>query len=277
MKQRAVPPVVHFEEAVIASPGRLASRHPADAVLRASLHLHHVGHGMVRPAIERLEVERAAASVLRARVIAGLLETERVHRHHRVIAGNVRGPVRHDARDSIAQVACAAAIEIHQVADLQTRQVAGVTHVVEVHRAGRRDPVAGEHLFEARQLRRLSLVERHRADGGGDVACLRRCRRLGGQREDERLEQVRLGERRGIGDGLVEARQRVPAVDVEASHRGVEQRSRARRRTGESVRLTIGDHLVPQYIAVGHDMRLPLQPPTGQGSNALRADRGASS
>jgi hypothetical protein len=130
-------------------------------------------------------------------------------------------PVGQGACDAIAQVARAAAIEVHQVPDLQPDQVVRVAHVVEVHRARGRDPVAGDELIERRELRAFARVEGQRSHRGRQVA--RHCggRRFGRQAEDERLEQVRLREVRRVVHGLVEPGERI-TVDVEAAHGLVE-------------------------------------------------------
>ena len=86
--ERPVPPVVDLEEVVVARPVRLAGHRPAHAVLGAALHLHHVGHSVVRPAVERLGVEGFSADSLGPRVVSHLLQTERVHAEHDAAAGS---------------------------------------------------------------------------------------------------------------------------------------------------------------------------------------------
>ena len=60
MEEREVPPVVHREEAVVAQASGLPRIQAMPSPLPA-LHLHHVRHGMLRPAVARLELDGAAA------------------------------------------------------------------------------------------------------------------------------------------------------------------------------------------------------------------------
>src|SRR3546814_19636778 len=91
----AVPPVVHLEEVVVARPLGLAGDHPAEAVLGAALHLHHVGDGVVGPAVERLAFDGFAPLGLGARVVAAFLEAEGVHAEKPRVAGQGGRPPRH--------------------------------------------------------------------------------------------------------------------------------------------------------------------------------------
>ncbi|MDT4862653.1 hypothetical protein FQZ97_973220 [compost metagenome] len=156
--ERPVPGVVHLEEVVIARPVRLARGHPADAVLRAALHFHHVRHGVVRPAVQRLRIERLASHRFGARVVATFFEAERVHAQDDGMPRHVGGPVRHHARDAVAQVARAGAVEVDQVPGLQRHDVIRVLHVVPVHGQGGLGPFALQHALDHRDVRGLAFV-----------------------------------------------------------------------------------------------------------------------
>ena len=83
VEQRKVPPLVgRAGGSVVPVSGALG--HPVHALAGTAQHLEHMGHGMVRADVVRLQLERAPRSVLGAMVVAGLLEREGVHRRRQV-------------------------------------------------------------------------------------------------------------------------------------------------------------------------------------------------
>jgi hypothetical protein len=75
--------------------------------------------------------------------------------------------------------------EVQAVSGLKRREVARVTHVVEVHRVGGGDPAALQQLVEDRELRGGAVVERDPAKLLRDALCINRRGGLGREREDE--------------------------------------------------------------------------------------------
>ena len=122
MEKREVPPVVNTQEAV-ASPGIRVRAHPGNTIRRASLHLHHVRDGVLRPAIARLELDGPAALRLRAPVVGCFLETERMHAEQGVEARHTLAPGGQGACDPVAQHAGVPSEEVDLMARLKCERV----------------------------------------------------------------------------------------------------------------------------------------------------------
>jgi hypothetical protein len=69
--QRAMPPVVHFEENVVPSLIGAPRPHPTDTVLRAPLHLQDMRHSVVGPGIERCQIGGSSACLCRSGIVTG--------------------------------------------------------------------------------------------------------------------------------------------------------------------------------------------------------------
>ena len=222
MEQRQVPPVVEGE-GVVGRPVLLARLQPVDAVVDAALHLHHVRHGVHRPAVLRLDLERLARRAFRLGVLVALLQAERLHSKDVRIARHRRAPVRQHARDPVAQVQRVAAQEVHQVRGLQRD---GIARVVDQHRvegpAGVVPLVAHELVAGGQQQ---LLARRHdrrvRARGVEGGRRVRDVLLLGQRVEQERLEQVRRHERRIGGKRGIERGERIAAIGLVLAEGGL--------------------------------------------------------
>ena len=106
----------------------------------AALHFHHMGDGMVRPAVGRVQIQRAAPRILGARIVAGFLQPESVHAQQDGIARNIHRPVRQYAGNAVAQVARIGMIEVDQMAGLQRQEIVRKADIVLVRRPGRHGP-----------------------------------------------------------------------------------------------------------------------------------------
>ena len=104
--------------------------------------------GVLRPGIARVERDRGAAGDLGGDVVAGLLEAERVHAEHRVIARHAVRPRRQRPRDAVAQHARLAAEEVELVADLQREQVVRVFDRDVLHHLRRLVPAAFDQVVD---------------------------------------------------------------------------------------------------------------------------------
>jgi hypothetical protein len=205
----------------VGRPVALARGQPRDAFVDAPLHLHHVGRRVHGPAVAPLDRQCGARRLLGLLVLVALLEAERVHAEHVRVAGHLVPPVRQHARDAVAQVERVAAVEVHQVRDLQRERVA---RVVDEHRVERRARVVpgavrqvlrggGQPALARVGLRAVLARQRH---GVGDGA---RVLALGERREHERLERV-AGDEVGRGDrGAVDRGDRVADVRVQLADR----------------------------------------------------------
>ena len=113
---------------------------PGHAIAAAILHLHHVRHRVPGPAVALLELDRASAERLGPRVVAGLLQPERVAcRAPRGSPGMPGVPGAVGARDAVAQHARVAGEEVDLVARLQRQRSQRVADAqVLEHRARRR-------------------------------------------------------------------------------------------------------------------------------------------
>ena len=248
--ERTVPPVVHLEEVVVARPMGLARYHPADAVLRAPLHLHDMRDGVVGPTVERLQLDGLAAGFLGPIVVTGFFEAEGVHAQHDGIARHVGRPLRQSAGDAVAHVARIGPVEIHQVAGLQGDQIPRKQNVVAIQRQRRRCPVAVQQQLQGSGVGVLAVVERQRLGPG--EAGLRRGRGpgFGGEPHEMGIQQMGHGKVGGRRDGAVQKVDGVAAVDVERFNGLIEHRHGLRRGAGEGVPLTIGQHRVA-FLSIG--------------------------
>ena len=220
MEERQVPEVVE-RESVVRRPVALARHEPLDALADAPLHLHHVRRRVHRPAVLRLDRERGARGLLGLGVLVHLLEAERVHAEHVRVAGNVAAPVRQHARDAVAQVQRVAAVEVHQVRDLQRERVAGKVREHRVERAAGGMPVAGGDLRGRLQQPELAGV-RARAVVARCRDRLRDRRRVlpfGQRREHQRLHQVAGDEIGRLGERAVDRGDRIADVGLELADR----------------------------------------------------------
>jgi len=62
-----------------------------------------MGHGVLAPTVERLDLDAAATQRLGAGVAPGLLQSESHHAQHRMEAGGVAAPVRQRPGDAVVQ------------------------------------------------------------------------------------------------------------------------------------------------------------------------------
>ena len=88
VEQRQVPPAVRRDDGVDA-PAVDVRVHPAHACVGASGHLEHVRHHVMRACVERVQRQRRVRGFLGALVLAALLEAERMHRQHGVVARQI--------------------------------------------------------------------------------------------------------------------------------------------------------------------------------------------
>src|SRR5688572_8297240 len=120
-----MPPVVNGQEA-FPRPGFSVAAHPRDTITPAALHFHHVRERVVPPAVAWFQLNTQPALALGASVVACLLQTERVHTEHGVIAGHTRIPERNRTRDSVPQHAGIASEEVDLMPCLKCQPIARV-------------------------------------------------------------------------------------------------------------------------------------------------------
>jgi hypothetical protein len=131
VKQGEVPKIVHGEKS-IGPRARLGSK-PGDALGRAVLHLHHVCDRVPAPSPTFVERHARASQSFGTRVVAALLEPERVHAKNRRIARHCFAPSRKHPREAISQHARVPGQEVDQMTGLQRQRIARVrgVHVLE--------------------------------------------------------------------------------------------------------------------------------------------------
>ena len=215
---------------------------PGNAFTAAALHFHHMGYGVVRPAVERLKVERAAAGFLGAGVVAGLLQAEGEHPEQDGVARHVGGPGRQRAGNSVAQVAGVGTEEIHLVADLQRDQVARKAHAQPVECHCRLSPIAGDHLLERNEVPDLAVLEGELPDLPDRSSRLGRRVRLGRESQQMGFQEVRHGEAWRSLDRLREQGHRVAVIDIERLDRPLIERRCLSGCARKRVSLKILDH-----------------------------------
>jgi hypothetical protein len=179
-----MPPVVPGEEA-LARPGDGIAAHPGNALAAAVLHFHHVRNGMLAPAIAGLEFHALPARGFGARIVARLLEAERAHSEHRVIAGNTLTPRRQCACDAVAQHARVPGEEVNLVAALQRERIARILHAQILERPAGRPPAPLCQKLDRVQVAALAVV-------GGKRLCRLMRRARHGQRRGFRPHQVQI-------------------------------------------------------------------------------------
>ena len=160
--------------------------------------------GVLRPGVARFELDRGAAGILGGDVVAGLLEAERVHAEHRVIARHAVRPRRQRARDAVAQHARLAAEEVELVADLQRQQVARVFDRDVLQHLRRRVPAAFDQMVDGVEM---ALLLRGGGKLPGGIARRARDRnagRLGAEQMQPRAQRVRHHEIGTLGNRLVD-------------------------------------------------------------------------
>ena len=156
--ERGMPPIVKLEAVVFLGPVVGAGFHEGDAFRLAPLHLHHMGDGVLGPAVVRLQFDGVAAGFLGPAVVAALLQAEGIHAQEEAVAGVGGGPVGQGAGQAAAQIVLVAVIKVGQVADLKRQ---GVTRMVGqkavVYRA-RAVPVALRPGLQGRGVAELAFV-----------------------------------------------------------------------------------------------------------------------
>ena len=120
-----VPEVVE-DERIVRVPAPAPLGEPGDALREPRLHLHHVRDRVARPPVARVELDCAAAHLLGARVVAVLLEAERVHAEEVPVAGHPLVPGVQGARDDVAERELTTEVERGDVGGLDGEGVARV-------------------------------------------------------------------------------------------------------------------------------------------------------
>ena len=218
MIEREMPPVMDGEEAV-AAPRIGIAAHPGDAVAGAALHLQHMGHRVLRPAVARLELDGAAAGDLGRTVVAHLLQPEGVHAQERVIARHVRRPVGQRAGDAVAQEPGIAGEEVDLVTGLQRQQVVRMVGADPQDRPARLVPACPRP--DGRPPRdgpspRGPAMRRGRGVGGARGVD---ARRLGAEQIQPRLQQMGHGEAGAVGERRLDGGHRIAAIEAEQAER----------------------------------------------------------
>jgi hypothetical protein len=118
MAERAMPPVVDFQEVALLRPEGLARGDPGKPVRGTALHFHDMGDGMMSPAVPGVGIDGHAPGIFRLGVCAGLLEAEGVHPEHEGPARHAL-PMRQGAGDPVAQGPRVGAQEVEQMPRLK--------------------------------------------------------------------------------------------------------------------------------------------------------------
>jgi hypothetical protein len=176
LEQREVPPVVHREE-VAAAPVGDAALERVDPLGHPTTHLVGVGHGVDRPHVVPVGIERGHPGLLGRFVVAGLLEPEGLHAQHEAVVG-VAGDGRQGPSDAVPQVLRVAREEVELVAELEGEQIGGPADQQVVEGIRGAVPAALDPLADGPPVGLLALAEvagRHGLVGGHghlDVALL---------------------------------------------------------------------------------------------------------
>ena len=221
-------------------PVRLAPGDPGQSIGGAALHLHHVRHGVMGPAVARVGLDRGASGFLGRGIGAGFLEAEGVHAQNDGPSGHL-GPMRQGSGDAVAQGPRVRPQEIDEMPRLQRDQVPGEAERVPFEPLRRFGPVAPERGLKRREMPGLPFASRAPRDAGE-----RGARRGGGLRfrgegetpapRDGRHEAVGR-----LGRGRVEQTHGVARVGGKGLAAGIEEVARGGRGTGKRVGVTIED------------------------------------
>lgn len=238
--ERKVPPVVHLEEAV-PRPG-VVRPHPGDPLLGPVLHLHHMRHRMLRPAVPRLDLHAPPPGRLGPRIIPGLLQPEGMHAQHRVIAGHRRIPVGQGARDPVAQHPRMPGEEVDLVPREQAQRIARRLdrHVLE-HPA-RRVPAPLDQMAERRDMALLPRRARRARRRRMSVPRHRELARLGAGQVQPALQHMGHGEIRRQCQRRVGARHRIAAIALQLGHCRLVLPDRSLVRPAQRQAVNVGPH-----------------------------------
>ena len=220
-------PEVVRREVVVRRPLVLARLEPLDALLDLAAHLVSVKAGVHRPAVGRLDRERALGGRDRLVVLIALLESERVEAEHVRVPRHVGRPLGQHARDAVAQVQRVAAQEVEQMRGLERDRVARVRDEDAIEQRRGAAPVAVDQPAQGDGVHPLAIV-------GGAALDEAFERREAGARQ---LEEARLavdgehGRLEGVTEREVGARferaidrgERVTSVALELPDRLLEQ------------------------------------------------------
>ena len=158
-----MPPIMHLEKIVIASPMRLARGHPFNAALGTALHFKDMRDRVVRPAIKWLALGCLATDGLGPGILSGLFQTEGIHAQNDGISRLIFGPFRQHPRHPVAQVTRVRTIKIHQVARLQADDIMREIDVVAVKPNRGVGPVVAQQGLQCRDVGHLVFGLRKRA------------------------------------------------------------------------------------------------------------------
>ncbi len=199
---------------------------------------------MHRPAVLWLHGERTQCGCLGVGILIHFLQSERVHAEHVGISGHGRVPVRQDPRHAIAQVLRVAAIEVHDVPDLQRECVVRIARQHTIERRTGRVPATVDQQRSRVNQPSLTVV-------GGPLVrasrrkCVTRHRRelpLGERVQDERLEEVPGNKGRRRAQRLVDGRDRVADIALELLQRALVARGREGIHSGHGDAARVFDH-----------------------------------
>ena len=194
VEQRLVPPDVHLGDVLGCRPERLARDHPAESVLRAPGHFHHMRDGVMRPEAVRFEFGRRAQLILGAGIIARLFQTEAVEREDARVAGLILRPERQRPRRPVAHPAEPSQVAVEQRHRLMRDQVERVAHQMPVQHRGRRAARARRRLLQRGEMRLLAFIQRQTGRVLDQGPRLTEQARIVGQREQPGLAEMRHGE-----------------------------------------------------------------------------------
>ena len=76
-KQKLMPPVMNFY--ITASPARVGTFEPVNALFQTTFHFHHMSDGMHTPCVTRIQLDSLTTIRLSLTILAHLLESECIH------------------------------------------------------------------------------------------------------------------------------------------------------------------------------------------------------